>query len=65
MFRNVLGRFGVEAVSFGEGGLLVMKVGVTGFETIEAMVGLGHDDEMVSFGVEVSMEHIYQLLFKF
>ena len=65
MFRKVLRRFRVEAVPFSEGGLLVLKVRVTGFEAIEAMVGLGHDDEMVSFGVEVGMEHIFQLLFKF
>ena len=65
MLRKVLRRFGVETVPFGESGLLVMKVRVTGFETIEAMMGLWHDDKRVSFRVEVGMKHIFQLLFKF
>lgn len=50
--------FGVEAVAFGEGVGLGVEIGMFGFETIEAVMGLGEEDERISFGVITGVVHL-------
>lgn len=43
-------------MAFGEIGMLG-EVGVTGFETVESMVGLRHHDERIPFRVNTRLVH--------